>query len=233
MPYTTPVGFFDGTLKLKSTFSWPGTATSYQTSNGMNGFGLYDMQGNVWQYINDWYGNTYYSSSPFDNPTGPTEAAASLMPDGKAYHGMRGGNWWNGDTVYGVFDGHSRVSNRDPLYYRGPGNPWHQEGFRVARNYSTLTGININSSSENLLCRNYPNPFNSTTNIQFALQKAASVTLRIYNSLGQEVASLVNDQLTKGLHTYLWNAENYPSGVYSYKLQIDNNVTTNKMVFIK
>ena len=232
-PYTTPVGFYDGALKQKSTYSWPGTATSYQTGSGVNGFGLYDMQGNVWQYINDWYGNTYYSSSPYHNPTGPTKTNASLMPDGKPYHGQRGGNWWNGDTVNGVSDGHSRVSNRDPIYYRGPGGPWHQESFRVARNFSITTAVTENYSSKNNLYQNYPNPFNTTTTIQFVLPKSENVTLKIYNSFGQLITTLVNDKLETGLHSYQWNAENYPSGIYSYKLQIDKQVSTKKMVLIK
>jgi formylglycine-generating enzyme required for sulfatase activity len=59
------------------------------------------------------------------------------MPDGKAYRGMRGGNWYNGYVTTGINDGHSRVSNRNPSYYRGPqdpNHPWYHVGFRVARN---------------------------------------------------------------------------------------------------
>ena len=59
----------------------------------------------------------------------PTKAEASPMPDGKPYRGMRGGSWFNGAP-----DGHSRISNRDPSYFRGPGDPngpWHIVGFRV------------------------------------------------------------------------------------------------------
>ncbi len=70
-PYTTPVGFYDGTLHLKSEYNWPGIATRYQTSNGANAFGLYDMAGNVWQFIYDWYETNYYGVSPYDNPKGP------------------------------------------------------------------------------------------------------------------------------------------------------------------
>jgi len=232
-PFTTPVGFYDGSLHLKSEYNWPGSATSYQTSNGINGFGLYDMQGNVWQFINDWYQNNYYTSSPYLNPTGPAMASASLMPDGKPYRGMRGGNWWNGDTVNGVNDGHSRVSNRDPLYYRGPGGPWHQEGFRVARNCTgTLTGIN--NTKENFHGEIiYPNPFNNTINIQFDLPASGNVMLIVYNSSGQLVASLVNETLNEGIHTYQWNAENYSNGIYFYKLHIDNQVSTKKIILIK
>jgi formylglycine-generating enzyme required for sulfatase activity len=134
-PWTTPVGFYNGQLRLKSDFNWPGAVTSYQTSNGANGFGLYDMAGNVWQFVNDWYGQNYYGISPYDNPKGPD--AGSPMPDGLPYRNMRGGNWYNGDMVSGVNDGHSRVSNRDPSYYRGPlelKQSWNGVGFRVARN---------------------------------------------------------------------------------------------------
>ena len=135
IPNTTPVGFYDGKLKQKADFNWPGTAGSYQTKNGANAFGLYDMEGNVWEFINDWYGQNYYSSSPYDNPKGPD--TGFIMPDGKPYRGMRGGNWYNGLVISGVNDGHSRVSNRNPSYYRGPqdpNHPYYHLGFRVARN---------------------------------------------------------------------------------------------------
>lgn len=134
-PNTTPVAFYDGKLKYKSDFNWPGSATSYQTSDGKNGFGLYDMQGNVWEFINDWYGQDYYSLSPYDNPTGP--ASGFIMPDGKPYRGMRGGNWYNGLVTNGINDGHSRVSNRNPSYYRGPqdpDHPYYHLGFRIVKN---------------------------------------------------------------------------------------------------
>ena len=126
-PWTTPVGFFDGSLRQKADFGWPGSQESFQTANGVNGYGLYDMAGNVWQFVNDWYGRDYYAYSPANNPAGPDQG--SVMPDGKAYRGMRGGNWYNGEN------GHSRVSNRNPSYYRGPQDPEHPYyhlGFRVA-----------------------------------------------------------------------------------------------------
>lgn len=135
IPNTTPVGFYDGKLKQKSEYNWPGSAATYQTANGANSFGLYDMQGNVWEFVNDWYGQNYYSTSPSDNPKGPD--SGFIMPDGKPYRGMRGGNWYNGLVVNGVNDGHSRVSNRNPSYYRGPqdpNHPYYHLGFRVARN---------------------------------------------------------------------------------------------------
>lgn len=126
LPWTTPVGFFDGQLHRKADFGWPGTQETYQTSNGANGYGLHDMSGNVWQFINDWYGRDYYAYSPAENPPGP--ASGSLVQDGKPYRGMRGGNWYNGEN------GHGRVSNRNPSYYRGPqdpDHPYYHLGFRI------------------------------------------------------------------------------------------------------
>lgn len=132
LPLTTPVGFYSGTLHSKATFAWPGAQSTYQTADGSNGYGLYDMSGNVWEWVNDWYEREYYaycvSNSIVTNPPGP--AAGSPMPDGKPCHGLRGGNWYNGQDYWG----HGRASNRNPSYYRGPDDPnhaWYHIGFRI------------------------------------------------------------------------------------------------------
>ena len=132
-PQTTPVGFYDGSLRQKADFGWPGAAETFQTASGANDWGLFDMAGNAWEWTGDWYRNDYYKVSPPADPPGPSAAEASPMPDGKTYRVMRGGNWYNGTTPDRL-DGHSRVSNRDPSYYRGPGDPngpWFHVGFRV------------------------------------------------------------------------------------------------------
>jgi formylglycine-generating enzyme required for sulfatase activity len=186
-PQTTPVAFYDGTTRQKSEFNWPGSMATYQTNDGANGLGLYDMQGNVWEFLNDWYGQNYYSISPYDNPTGPS--SGFIMPDGKPYRGMRGGNWYNGLQVGGISDGHSRVSNRNPSYYRGPqdpNHPYYHLGFRVVRKYDPATGFSelVKNHPEFRLDQNYPNPFRGNTFIPVTVSKDGPVTLKIYNSLG-------------------------------------------------
>ncbi len=113
-PYTSPVGFFDGSLKYKTNYNWPGSATSYQTANGGNGYGLYDMAGNVWEWCNDWYG--VYSSSSQTNPTGPTSGSVRVI---------RGGSW--DLTAY-----HCRVAFRNYGYLSTQSD---SIGFRVVLDF--------------------------------------------------------------------------------------------------
>ncbi len=233
-PLTTPVGFYDGSLKLKSDYDWPGSAGSYQTSNGANAYGLFDMAGNVWELINDWYAQNYYSISPYDNPKGPE--TGFIMPDGKPYRGMRGGNWYNGYTTTSVNDGHSRVSNRNPSYYRGPqdpNHPWYHVGFRVARNFAGFpSGIIENKAYPDLLKQNFPNPFQITTTISFELPNPEFASLTIRNCLGQKLVILVNGKLSEGTHSFEWNAKTYPSGIYYYSLQLGDRNFTKRMILI-
>jgi hypothetical protein len=85
-----------------------------------------------------------------------------------------------------------------------------------------------------VLSQNYPNPFNPSTNIQFALPRAGKVELKVYNLLGQVVATLVNGQYATGSYEVQWNATRLASGMYFYRLTVDNNVVdTRKMMLLK
>lgn len=83
------------------------------------------------------------------------------------------------------------------------------------------------------LKQNYPNPFNPVTNIEFDLASAVNVKLLVYNSMGQEVAVLVNQDLKAGSYKYDFHAGNLPSGAYFYKLIAGDYVKTNKMILVK
>lgn len=85
-----------------------------------------------------------------------------------------------------------------------------------------------------LLEQNYPNPFNPSTSINFSLSKSGYTTVKIYNLLGQEMATLVNDIKLEGEYTVPFNAASLASGMYLYQLTVDgNNVGTKKMLLLK
>ncbi len=83
------------------------------------------------------------------------------------------------------------------------------------------------------LINNYPNPFNPSTKIKFVIPENGLVTLKVFNILGQEVATLLNKQLTAGSHELTFDASELSSGIYLYKLQTMNFVQVKKMMLLK
>lgn len=84
-----------------------------------------------------------------------------------------------------------------------------------------------------VLGQNQPNPFNPATQIKFSLPRDSAVTLTVYNVRGQAVAKLADGPLTAGEHTFTWNAVEYPSGVYFYRLEGPGFSETKKMTMLK
>jgi flagellar hook assembly protein FlgD len=85
---------------------------------------------------------------------------------------------------------------------------------------------------------NYPNPFNASTSITFKISTPMNVTLKVYNNLGMEVATLVNSNLNAGDHSVQWDATNsmgskLESGIYYYRLIAGGNVISKKMLLLK
>ncbi|MGE5861224.1 MAG: T9SS type A sorting domain-containing protein, partial [Ignavibacteria bacterium] len=83
------------------------------------------------------------------------------------------------------------------------------------------------------LQQNYPNPFNPGTKIIYSIPQASFVTLKIYDILGNEVATLVNEEKSLGNYEAEFNAANLSAGIYFYKLQAGDFVQTKKMILLK
>ncbi len=104
----------------------------------------------------------------------------------------------------------------------------------LIENYPTAVNENTSNIPENYkLFQNYPNPFNPTTTITYSLPKNSFVTLTIYDLLGREVATLVNEEKHSGTYKVTWNAQNKPSGIYFYKITAGGYSKINKMILLK
>jgi len=104
------------------------------------------------------------------------------------------------------------------------------------------TGISVTGNeipSKYSLEQNYPNPFNPMTKLKFSIPllrgvaEGRGVLLKVYNSLGKEISTLVNEEMDPGMYEVSWNASDYPSGVYFYTLTSGDFKQTKKMLLIK
>ena len=103
--------------------------------------------------------------------------------------------------------------------------------------YSVVTYVEKDRISEIpadfRLQQNYPNPFNPRTTIEYTLPKSSEVSLIVYNLLGEVVTRLVSDKQFAGHHEVVWDASNFASGIYLYRLQAESFVQTYKMPLLK
>jgi len=157
-------------------------------------------------------------------------------------HSTDGGLTWDEDTRLtnaGSFSMYPSVSVSDSVvhvlwedfrdgagaeiyYKRNPtGNP------------TAVENIESEFPSEFILAQNYPNPFNPTTSIQYAVGSHQFVTLKVYDLLGNEVATLVNEEKSSGVYNVNFDAAGLSSGMYLYKLQAGSFVETKKMILLR
>jgi hypothetical protein len=81
------------------------------------------------------------------------------------------------------------------------------------------------------LGQNYPNPFNPNTTVEFGLPSESSVSIKVFNVLGQEVATILEDNLAAGTYKVEWNAQPFASGAYFYRLLSGSHSETKKLIF--
>jgi len=116
----------------------------------------------------------------------------------------------------------NRDANYEIYYKRNP-----------TGNVVGITNINSEIPNQFSLSQNYPNPFNPRTVIKFQVASSSSVKLIIYDALGSELETLVNEQLNAGTYEADWNADKFSSGVYYYKLSAGDYTETKKMILMK
>jgi hypothetical protein len=127
-----------------------------------------------------------------------------------------------------------KIDNNDNVYVTGWSTLNQQD--IVTIKYSQLTGIDpvSNENPEQYkLYNNYPNPFNPSTKINFALPKSSHVTITVYDAMGHRVEEIVNSGFNPGTYDVTWDGSAYSSGVYFYKLIADGFVETKKMLLVK
>jgi hypothetical protein len=159
----------------------------------------------------------------------------SNLPDGKA--GVKSQREWirlsfvegNGTTTEStsyVFK--DKVSEPGTYFYR-----LKQIDYDGTFNYSNEIEIDVNSPTEYVLYQNYPNPFNPSTRIKFSLPKQSRIKIKIFNSIGQLINTLVDMQIDEGYHEFRFDASNFASGVYYYRMETGTFTSIKKMLLIK
>ncbi len=108
-----------------------------------------------------------------------------------------------------------------------------QIDFNGTFEYSNEIEVVVNAPDKFSLNQNYPNPFNPSTTIEFQIPKESFVTLKVYNILGVEIASLINEQKPAGVHKVNFDASKLPSGMYIYKISTNGFEQTRKMLLLK
>jgi hypothetical protein len=98
---------------------------------------------------------------------------------------------------------------------------------------SDIEDLNQGIPTEFQLVQNYPNPFNPSTTIRYSIPQSSNVVIKVFDILGNEIETLVNEEKSTGTYEITWYAENLPSGVYFYRLQASNFVEIKKMLLLR
>ena len=114
------------------------------------------------------------------------------------------------------------------IYYR-----LKQLDFNGSYEYSNIIEVEWKNFNMFLLEQNYPNPFNPITTIGFGINEKVNVRISVFNSLGEEVSTIINREMEPGYHKTMFNAAGLPSGVYYYKIQAGEFISIKKMLLLK
>ena len=142
----------------------------------------------------------------------------------------------NGDSLGSRNDGLTNfnihtitIDNNDFVYTGTDNGVWRRPLSEIV----TSVGNESTQPSDFILSQNYPNPFNPSTKIKYSIPQTSQVQIKVYDVLGNEIETLVNEEKPVGMYELMWNATNLPSGVYFYQLRAESIVETKKMLLLK
>jgi hypothetical protein len=138
-----------------------------------------------------------------------------------------------GDTTVILFN-NAQAQNFQFQVIGNPASVVFDSGNWILKNNTIITEVeDISQPFSFSLEQNYPNPFNPSTTIEFSIPQNGFITLKVFNVLGREVATLVNGQVEAGKHKVEFDASNLNSGVYFYKVESGSFADTKKMILLK
>jgi hypothetical protein len=156
---------------------------------------------------------------------GPVETRVALIPPGASQ------TWVSVDIPLSSF---APVDLSNVFQFKFDGNGTiYLDNIYFSTMLSDVRELNNSVPTDFTLEQNYPNPFNPSTNIRFSLPEASQVNLKVYNLLGQEVATLVDQFMNSGTFEISFDASNLPAGIYTYSLNAGNFQSVKKMMLVK
>jgi len=205
-----------------------------------------------------WYNNMQgltYDGNPYIDPTTGLETKYCVPGDPESDTGWYEGNGWPGglspmERLYSLSFGPLTMAPGDTqevviAIFMAIGtnhlnsvtelkNKAVQIHHYYGNDYITKFDKNAANIPVNIeLLQNYPNPFNPVTTIEYSITTAGKVELTVYDILGREVATLVNENKKPGIHQVVFDASNYTSGLYFYRLKTAQQMLINKMMLLK
>ena len=225
-------GQYHGTTTVAFADSLTGFAASGGADENGDGRNLITTNdgGKTWSLVHDFVNtDSWVSTLQYVPGTGAQVIVATTI--GGLVRSKDGGSTWellDNDRFYGID-------------FLNPTVGWGTTSYGLVGNFIgdlTALPVHVDDLRESWpqsfnLKQNYPNPFNPSTTIEYALSNNAFVTLKIYNLLGKEIRTLVNERQSAGSHSIVFEAGDLPSGVYLYLIQTEDFVEMRKMLLVR
>jgi hypothetical protein len=176
--------------------------------------------------VGEIYNNATVSNCYWNTQTTGVSSGYSAITDGGIFSGsglttvqmklQSSFSGWDFTTVWSI---NSSINNGYPYF--------------TSNMPTSVEGRTIVTPKAFSLLQNYPNPFNPTTTISFNLSSRSFVSLKVFDLLGREVATIVSEEMSSGNYSRQWNATNMPSGVYFYQLHSGNYSETKELILLR